>query len=882
MRVEECPYRQRVDTQTPQETAACRLLEQLVAGQPESLSRVARDACEACCEASAAGEQHRQTVIASLAFRAAQEVIDAGGVEGCDASEAERLQRWSEAVLLRDAQQVGSTRGRRRPNAPCYYLGPPLGGLPGVFECHHADHAWATFQGCTHCADWLPRMKASATCRQNTSIAPAVQQDHQQCAVAVFAECSSNARLEWCIASLDREGWRPDRLFVEPGVVVPAEFQNLPVTQVPSTLTRLARFRLAGAEMYLRMPTARFYAFISCDQIMQDGADARRRLVDSGNAASCVSLSSFTETRSNSSTDTDPPDDAPEPTCDQLGLVWSAALLRLYLCEAASLADSEDTSWPQVAQRLAGWSASQGAPPQSLRHDVLVPLVAPSARPGHSQRDRPRMTVKRVSPEASDVAIVVPVWNGADHLPRCLESLRRQSLPAKLIVVDDASTDDTPQLLEAAPGDIVRIRHPQRLGANAARNSGIRATRRPFIAFADADNEYSETWLSSLLARVVTSDRTGVAFSGFTKSDANGRCFVQHGADWDVQRLWCNNFIDMSSVVRRTALPPDGLTEGFAPFDDWLLWLSMAAGGWIGACEPSSLFLRHVRPNGKTLTSMSRPAVRAAHAARIRRRYARVAGLGQSIAVVIPAHGCEDLTCECLTHLDRYCGVPFHVYYVDNGSPAPTVHAVEAHAAQLDIDLRVLRWDSNRGFTAAVNWGIRESAPADVLLVNNDCFVGPECIEGLALNMAVTDRVAACGPLTNDRGGQSLRGNRWASLLDGGLPEPAELENPFLVHRRLAQPPSACEVQILAFFCTLLNRVALDRIGPLDERFCSGLGADDEWCLRARAREWKVLVSLSSFARHLHQATFQRLQLDRDAMLRDSRELLAVTAGRIE
>ena len=74
---------------------------------------------------------------------------------------------------------------------------------------------------------------------------------------------------------------------------------------------------------------------------------------------------------------------------------------------------------------------------------------------------------------------------------------------------------------------------------------------------------------------------------------------------------------------------------------------------------------------------------------------------------------------------------------------------------------------------------------------------------------------------------------------------------------------------MVAFFCTLLHRDALKDCGPLDERtadFEAGLGADDEWCLRASRRGWGVLVALDAYAAHLGHQSFRRLEIDRDSL----------------
>jgi glycosyltransferase involved in cell wall biosynthesis len=84
------------------------------------------------------------------------------------------------------------------------------------------------------------------------------------------------------------------------------------------------------------------------------------------------------------------------------------------------------------------------------------------------------------------LSVVVPVFNGEDTLEACLTGLL-SALPkgGEVVVVDDASTDDTAEILGRFPCRC--IHHARRLGTSAARNTGWRAALSERIAFVDAD-----------------------------------------------------------------------------------------------------------------------------------------------------------------------------------------------------------------------------------------------------------------------------------------------------------------------------------------------------------------------------------------------------------
>ncbi len=108
------------------------------------------------------------------------------------------------------------------------------------------------------------------------------------------------------------------------------------------------------------------------------------------------------------------------------------------------------------------------------------------------------------------VSVVIPTHNRAALLWRAVESVLAQTCrDVEVLIVDDGSTDATTQVLaERARADTrVRVaRHAERKGAQAARNTGIRAATGEWIAFLDSD----DMWLpDSLELRLQQAMRTG-------------------------------------------------------------------------------------------------------------------------------------------------------------------------------------------------------------------------------------------------------------------------------------------------------------------------------------------------------------------------------------
>lgn len=113
------------------------------------------------------------------------------------------------------------------------------------------------------------------------------------------------------------------------------------------------------------------------------------------------------------------------------------------------------------------------------------------------------------------ISVIVPVYNSAATLRRCLESLLSQSFrDFELILVDDGSTDASLEICreyEAADSRIKVLQQPNR-GVSAARNHGLDNASGSHVAFCDSDDMVRASWLSSMAA---VAGKAGLVVSGY-------------------------------------------------------------------------------------------------------------------------------------------------------------------------------------------------------------------------------------------------------------------------------------------------------------------------------------------------------------------------------
>lgn len=201
------------------------------------------------------------------------------------------------------------------------------------------------------------------------------------------------------------------------------------------------------------------------------------------------------------------------------------------------------------------------------------------------------------------ISVVIPTRNRAQYLARAIESVRAQTYPAwELIIVDDGSTDDTPQVVQAFHD--ARIRYfRQAAGERArARNLGWHHARGEFVAFLDDD----DLWLARKLEETLTGftrAEVGVVYTAWQFIDANDRILPQPPAFTPKRGkvlpdlLRSNLFVSVHpALLRRECLVAvDGFDVTTVPAEDWDLWIRIAQQGYEFECigEPLALYRVH-------------------------------------------------------------------------------------------------------------------------------------------------------------------------------------------------------------------------------------------------------------------------------------------------
>ncbi len=116
------------------------------------------------------------------------------------------------------------------------------------------------------------------------------------------------------------------------------------------------------------------------------------------------------------------------------------------------------------------------------------------------------------------ISVVIPLYNGAGYIRRSLQSVLRQTYANfELIVVDDGSTDDGPEVVRTFTDARIRLIRQENAGVSAARNRGVAEAQGKYVAFLDADDEWEPQFLEAIAHLSVAYPTAGIWATGYRR-----------------------------------------------------------------------------------------------------------------------------------------------------------------------------------------------------------------------------------------------------------------------------------------------------------------------------------------------------------------------------
>jgi glycosyltransferase involved in cell wall biosynthesis len=212
------------------------------------------------------------------------------------------------------------------------------------------------------------------------------------------------------------------------------------------------------------------------------------------------------------------------------------------------------------------------------------------------------------------ITAAITTYNRASFLPGALESVFAQTYKGAVdvLVVDDGSTDETQEVVDAY-GDEIRVVRQENQGRSGARNTAVREAFGPYISFLDSDDR----WLPDKLARQVpvleADERVGLVHGHVDVIDEEGRVVddetARHhelfaaahanGVTYAGYAFDCRCF-SSALTARVEAIEAAGLYDPDLLLDDYDLYLRLALDWKIVFCDLPPVALYRLHPGQMT------------------------------------------------------------------------------------------------------------------------------------------------------------------------------------------------------------------------------------------------------------------------------------------
>lgn len=327
------------------------------------------------------------------------------------------------------------------------------------------------------------------------------------------------------------------------------------------------------------------------------------------------------------------------------------------------------------------------------------------------------------------ISVIVTTHAQRGHLcRRAVESVLKQTYQDfEIVVVDDASTDNTTELIKGITDRRIKYFRTKRSRKlqSVVKNKGIRESKGEYLAFLDSDNTYRPDHLMLLANNIHNYPSLDVVY-GDRMIHYRNQSSVGYFKDYALENFYERNFIDTSdALVKREAVYYiGGWDERYKRYADWNLFFRLGKAGFNFKRIPQVITDYYIRDDSISFTAENKEnpmyPVWNPYDLEIRLPY-----LGAIPEVKVAAFSITydrlDYTKKAFHSLNHTAGYTFDHYVVDNGSTDGTVEWLKEN---FDPSRLILNPD-NKGISIASNQVVDLIKKGDydcILKFDNDCM----------------------------------------------------------------------------------------------------------------------------------------------------------------
>jgi GT2 family glycosyltransferase len=237
----------------------------------------------------------------------------------------------------------------------------------------------------------------------------------------------------------------------------------------------------------------------------------------------------------------------------------------------------------------------------------------------------------------------------------------------------------------------------------------------------------------------------------------------------------------------------------------------------------------------------------------------------EKVDILLPIYNSYDETKNCiesiLAHTDKN---DFHLLLLDDNSPDSKIQELTNFYATRHENITAIRNSVNLGFPGNVNNGFKVSKN-DVVVINSDTLVTEGWLSVLREVANSDDSIAAVNPMSNYG-------------IISGLPVTNNEINDLFTYEELVKAyelnrqSGYVDAPLLIGFCMYMKRNALYEVGLFDaDTFKRGYGEESDWCMRARQKNFRLVVAKGAYVHHIGGVSFGE---EKEKLRSQSRQVL--------
>lgn len=211
--------------------------------------------------------------------------------------------------------------------------------------------------------------------------------------------------------------------------------------------------------------------------------------------------------------------------------------------------------------------------------------------------------------------------------------------------------------------------------------------------------------------------------------------------------------------------------------------------------------------------------------------------------IIIPVWNQLEVTRECIASILRNTDNPYRLILIDNGSDISTELYLGSLRGNVDLDVVLIRNQTNLGFVKAVNQGIQASDAPYVCIMNNDTIASRGWLREMIEVIESMPEVGLVNPSSNTSG-QFPKSKESIELYAADLKK----------NKGRIQELYTCRG-----FCMLLKKTVVEDVGLLDEIYHLGYFDDTDYCKRAQGSGYRTVRAKGAYVYHMENTSFKEL-----------------------